>query len=579
MVGEQTGQRVVVPKGPTARRQGTTRERWDDLRLPLPRWVEEIRPEQVRAVEQVVAEFARGCDVVQLDAPTGSGKTLIAELVRREMKVERGLYVCTTKSLQDQVLRDFEYARVLKGRTNYIPTNLLSREVDGYRQGDRGARGFGITCADCDAGPAGVPNDEKSCSYCEFVQDCPYTRARSEAYVAPVGVLNTSYLLAECNGPGRFKGREVVVMDEADLIERELLGYVEMRLPKKVVGELGVEVPKKGSHMTTIRAWLGEDVLPGLVDLRRRAASKGGLEGRREHARLDRLVDDVKRVIEREDGWVREGDEEDDRRGGTGNSLVLKPVTIEDVAGRYLWRHGEKWLLMSGTTVSAEEQADALGIEEAGLKWASVEVPMLFRRENRRVVYAPTALMTRKGQENGAVEKMGQGVVKVLARHPGVNVLVHCHSYALAKEITRAVKVDGRAVITYTDARGRADALDAFKRAAGMGGAVMVASSMDRGIDLPGELCRVQVVCKMPFASLGSRQVSERLRLPGGQTWYLMECVRTLMQMAGRAVRSESDHAITYVLDESFSKVLKDGKRMGMFPSWWLEALEFGRLT
>lgn len=543
---------------------------------PLPDWVERVYPHQTRAVADICDEFERGCDVVQLDCPTGGGKTLIADLVRREMDIAKGggLYVCTTKSLQAQVVRDFAYARVLKGRANYTPTNLTSREQDGYRQGYKGMRGIGVTCADCDASPPGVPADEQTCSYCEFVEDCPYGVARREAMTAEMGVLNTSYLLAECNGPGKFRGRELVVMDEADLIERELLGFVELRLSEKVCQMLGVEVPKKGSHMTTIRAWLEEEVATGLVDLRGRLQDGKTLEQRREFTRVERVLGDVRRVVEREDGWVREGDEEGTR---SGNGLVLKPVTIEDDAGKYLWRHGEKWLLMSGTTVSVEGQAEALGIEEAGLKWGRVDVPMLFPRENRRVVYIPVTSMTRKAQEAGAMTKMLAGVQRVVDGHPEVNILIHTHSYSNAKAVSAGI-VDSRPIITYTTAYDRDSSLEKFRARADVGGAILVASSMDRGVDLPGSLCRVQIVVKMPLASLGSRQVSERLRTPGGQVWYLMETVRSLMQMCGRAVRGMDDEAVTFILDEHFGKVLKDGKRYGMFPQWWLDALELGRL-
>lgn len=545
---------------------------------PLPDWVERVYPHQARAVAEIVSEF-ESCDVVMLDCPTGGGKTLIADLVRREMDLGCGdaLYVCTTKSLQAQVVRDFAYARVLKGRTNYTPTNLGSREQDGYKQGYRGTRGIGVTCADCDAGPVGVPMDEQSCSYCEFVEDCPYGVARRAALTAEVGVLNTSYLLAECNGPGKFRGRELVVCDEADLLEREMLGYVEMRLSKRLIESLSLEVPKKGSHMTTIRAWLHDEVEPGLVEMRRKLAGGKGLDARREHSRVDRQIEDVRRVIAREEGWVREGDEEE--RSGSTDGLVLKPVSVEDVAGKYLWRHGGKWLLMSGTTVSAEGQADALGIEEAGLKWGKVDVPMLFPRENRRIIFAPLATMTRAGQEAGGLAKVLVGLERILARHPGDNVLVHSHTYKLAKEISAFVSgVDSRPVFTYVDARGREDALARFRARAGEGGAVLVASSMDRGIDLPGDDCRVQVIVKCPLLSLGSRQVSERLRTPGGQTWYLMGAIRTIMQMSGRAVRGKDDSCVTYVLDSHFSKLLKDGKRMGMFPEWWLDGLELGKV-
>lgn len=545
---------------------------------PLPPWLE-ARDYQVDAVEQIVKEFEAGARVVQLDAPTGTGKTAIADLVRRQMQVTRGLYVCTTKSLQHQVAHDFSYARVLKGRANYTPNGVSSRQGSGYRQGDGGLDGYAITCRDCDRGPAGVPEDEQTCSYCPAVEDCPYLVARGDAVRAPMGVLNTSYLLAEGNTRGsRFAGRELVVMDEADLIERELLGYVELRIGSQVAKTLGVEVPKKGSHLTTIRGWLGEEVLPA-IKARTLEIRGGGLEARRARSRLAQLQQDVTRVVEREDGWVRDNDEEDGRGGA---ALVLKPVSVEDVGDRYLWRHADRWLLMSGTTVSAEMQADALGIEEADIPWASVEVESQFAAENRRVVYVPAGTMTRKGQEAGGKDKVLRALERVLERHPTGNVLVHTFSYQLAKETIAHLKgkeaLGGREVITYLSARDRDRALGMFKAAARNKGAVLVASSMDRGIDLPGELCRVQVVMKVPMASLGDRQVSERLHSKGGELWYLVETVRTVMQMCGRAVRGRDDWATTYVLDQHFSKTLKDGKRMGLWPAWWLEGLKVGKV-
>ena len=48
--------------------------------MNLPSWVKEIRPLQGSATDQIVDAFNTGSKVVMLDAPTGSGKTLIGDL-------------------------------------------------------------------------------------------------------------------------------------------------------------------------------------------------------------------------------------------------------------------------------------------------------------------------------------------------------------------------------------------------------------------------------------------------------------------------------------------------------------------
>lgn len=88
----------------------------------LPAWAHTIRPAQQEAVDAIVRRFESGATVVLLDAPTGSGKTLVAELVRRKLGM-RAVYVCSDRGLQDQVLRDFAYAQVIKGRRNYPTAN------------------------------------------------------------------------------------------------------------------------------------------------------------------------------------------------------------------------------------------------------------------------------------------------------------------------------------------------------------------------------------------------------------------------------------------------------------------------
>ena len=92
---------------------------WGDMAWgePLPPRFTSVRRHQYDAVQEIIDAYNDGIPMVVVDAPTGSGKTLIGELVRR-VRGDRGLYVCHGKDLQDQFVRDFD-APVLKGRVNY----------------------------------------------------------------------------------------------------------------------------------------------------------------------------------------------------------------------------------------------------------------------------------------------------------------------------------------------------------------------------------------------------------------------------------------------------------------------------
>ena len=93
---------------------------------------------------------------------------------------------------------------------------------------------------------------------------------------------------------------------------------------------------------------------------------------------------------------------------------------------------------------------------------------------------------------------------------------------------------------------------------------------MTEGIDLPGDLSRWQVICKLPYPYLGDPQIARRRELD--PTWYDWRTCLTVVQAYGRSVRSADDFAVTYVLDADFKAFLK--RQRGRLPGWFLEAVQ-----
>lgn len=511
-----------------------------------PHWVEGFRPHQISAVQQIQEHWNNGVKVVMVDAPTGAGKTLIAEMARRLEGVGgaglRSIYTCSTKTLQDQFLADFDYSCVMKGRANY-PTEL-------YPDRFHSAGQYQITAEDCEGDPCGL---------CVSRGTCPYQIAKEQAMVSDVAVLNMAYLLGEGNGrKSKFRGRDLVVVDEADLLERALMGYVEVRIGGYLQRKYGIGRPKKKTVPESWLEWTGE-VGPKLQSALKKETRP------KERGRLERLIGKVVRL--RRD--LMAGQDEDNTdvtrwvyTDYNSDSIVFKPVTVGKLAKDVLWPLGGRWLLMSASLISGEIMAKELGLEDG--EWKVVEVASDFPAENRPVYVTPVGAMTRKGMEDGAVEKAAQAVKNILDMHPGENVLVHTVSYSLAKELQEKVG-EG---LTYTHAGEREAALDQFKKEGG----VVFAPSFDRGVDLPGDLCTVQIIAKVPYPYLGDKQVEARLYSKGGDAWYAVQTVRSLVQMTGRGVRSKEDKAVTYVLDQSFLRLWRERKML--FPSWWREAVD-----
>jgi len=216
---------------------------------PWPEWVRGFRPHQVAAVEEIMDGYARGKKVMVLDAPVGSGKTLIAEMVRRRLAVEGEadgsmLYVAHSRGLQDQFLADFPAAKVLKGKSNYATTHGPAW----------------VNCGDCTA-----TRGKTVCKWCAEVDGCPYRVAKQQAKAARIAVVNTAYMLAEAQTPGALcSKRSFVCVDECDTLEGILSGAVEFGVRERDMAGLG-EL-KKGVHGKTIASWVRDDWIAAARD-------------------------------------------------------------------------------------------------------------------------------------------------------------------------------------------------------------------------------------------------------------------------------------------------------------------------
>jgi len=221
---------------------------------------------------------------------------------------------------------------------------------------------------------------------------------------------------------------------------------------------------------------------------------------------------------------------------------------------------------MSATIISAQQMAEDLGLEDD--EWGVVTIGSSFPIEQRPIFVQPVANMTWKEQDT-EWPKMASMVENIADYHGGERILVHTVSYKLAEYIERRLDGNQHRVFTYQNSKQREQALSDWLESEN---GIMLAPSFERGVDLKDDLCRVIVVAKVPFPSLGDKQVNGRLYTKGGQGWYSMLTVRSIVQMTGRGMRSKDDWCETYILDRQFVKNIMN-KNRNLLPKWWSDAL------
>jgi Rad3-related DNA helicase len=483
-------------------------------------------------------------DVVILDAPTGSGKTLIGETVRL-MRREKALYVCSSIGLQDQFARDFPYARVVKGRRN-------------YRTGEYAKRFPYLSCDDCQ-----WTVDSPQCGWCKSKRECPYEQAKVAALGANLACLNSAYALTEWNGPGRFSGRDLCIVDEADTFEAAVMGNVSVTITARRMAQYGWSAPTRVSVESCWRDWLDEHIPIG-----DKIASDETVE--KEKVRAERLVDKLRTVRRHLGDGMPYAYTGDNRR------VEWKPAHVGDYCKEAMWKHANKWLLMSATVISSSSLLRGLGWDGG---YRTVTIGSSFPAQNRSVYVRGAGNMSRRTKDDD-FDKLAGAIRDLVVAEPG-RIICHTVSYSLAADISgrlgRAVTgTDGgrKAVFTYRMASERATAVSEYIRTPG---SVLVAPSADRGVDLPDDLCRLCIIAKVPYPNLGDRMVRMRAYMGAeGRAWYTATTVRTIVQMAGRGVRHKDDWCKTVILDSQFRDgVWYRGKHL--FPGWFREAMIWER--
>jgi len=347
-----------------------------------------------------------------------------------------------------------------------------------------------------------------------------------------------------------------------------LMSHVEVRVSERRLKAYGLGVPKFVTKEASWREWAEVAYKKVSGNPPRPIGGVDGVGYIRERKRHDILVGKLHGLREglATGGWIFTGDRQ---------SVAFKPVTVDNLGQGKLWNHGDRWLLMSATVISADELLESLGCEK---EWRLVKVGSTFKPENRRVVVWPVASMTYKTKDT-AYPKIVDATKEIVVQHPGVRILIHSCSYELTRAIhgglssVLAELEPTRPVFSYASSFDKEKALSDYLTHPN---AILVAPSLDRGVDLPGDKCRVQVIAKTPFLNLQDKQVSARLYGTGrsGKTWYSVNAIRTIVQMCGRGVRSDGDWCVTYILDRQFvDNIWATSKRL--IPKWWVEGLEW----
>lgn len=546
-----------------------------------------LRSDQRPIVEGVLDAYARGKKAAIVIAPTGSGKSVLAQTITTAFN---SAYILTpTKILQDQYFKDFgglTGQAMLKGKATY---NCAVME----EEGENGVSVQNMWCQN------GTSSARKQTKLCKDANKCHYYNALKAATQSPVTLMNfMGYLVwmmvSERMDEPYFLKRDLHVVDEAhniDSVVRDFLGF-EMkweRLKKMffwVDGSLFKRIPNDNEA----------DVLSFLQDLNRintehlnSLQMRAGATNRdelilmceeseetnkavRSHFSMEQKLSRLFTIIEdvNANGYgvgVLRNDKTEE--GDDGVKIIAKPLYVGGYVKRQV--HGERHsLFLSATLPGAETWANEVGLKSG--EFEVFEMQSTFPAEHRKVFCMPVGRINQRTKDD-LLKPVCDKIHEILSDGPNNKGIIHTPSYdwsyKIRDELAGDMLISKRLLVATRKNFKTADVLALHAKSESP--TVIMSPAMREGVDLKDELSRIQIVVKAPFANLQDPCVRKKTEL--NNKWYHMNALMSFMQQVGRSIRGPEDWAHTYVLDQALVKLLK--RYWNDLPKYFTDAIIF----
>lgn len=488
------------------------------LGLPYPDW----RPGQRLALRTVLS--ARTPHVV-INAPTGSGKSVIAAALSQLQPEKRHVTLTATKALQDQY-QEFPFLVDLKGASNY-PCRAATAEFADW---------FPIThrkSIRCDDGPChlGYPCALKDVG-------CDYFDARRSFVAASAGTTNYAAWLANRRVGSGLGVADRLVCDEAHALPEQLMSACRIDIPHALVDG---RVPKG------YRGWArwAEERLHHLATEDHSTAKREQLDrGLRMMATMDA-------------SWAWDQDDRGYHFEPTIPRLLMP--TLQQVEA------GERSRVVYLSATIMPSMFDLLDVDQANITFHTMR--STFPVENRPIYFAPGARADFRSMKHEWQQERFIDAIDVLCEaREDRRGLIHSVSFARAEHIYHNSSQHGRMILHH---KGESAAHAVMRYLNGPDNAVLVSPSIMTGFDFKYGKAEFQILPKLPFPNTQSNIMRARIRNTPRYWDHLT--MQLFVQACGRIVRAWDDRGETFVTDTNVEWWYRANRDLA--PDWFDDAI------
>lgn len=522
------------------------------------------RSSQIKLINEINWAIGEGYKNIILEAGTGTGKSAIATTLAN--MYEDSYILTMTKQLQEQYLDDFEDILVeIKGRGNY-------------------------KC-----------NYKGNCDFCikaeyklKRCSDCEFQIAFKNAVNSKTVITNYDFLYYAGVANPLLDPRELLILDEAHNLERKMLMLSSAELNREYIStKFGIDIFEPLMYGTKSLNELkrNSDYWVQLCDdlvkeCKKRIKKIEGDANKSVQVTLDEFENNPSKYSNFD--YVEKQNLEQDIKSFSAISLGLyardliidlpnkdtildgnmdisaefKPFSVLDDTQNLL-KLGNICIFLTGTLGSKEKFCEWNNINPDETYYIYEKSPFDVSKRPIYIDFAGRMSGQRRGIPNWKNKRSISKVREILDMHPGVNGVIHTSSNEQAFWLIDNLK---DYPLVFVGGGDRNIVLKEFVES--NDNAILIGASIKDGVDFKGDLCRFQIMFKIPYPQL-NEQVKYRRDLD--PKWFFYQTVMALMQAYGRGIRDMDDWCEMYIIDSSFKQLFEYNR--GFFNEYFIEAI------
>jgi len=236
--------------------------------------------------------------------------------------------------------------------------------------------------------------------------------------------------------------------------------------------------------------------------------------------------------------------------------IVFNCINESYLLGKAFHNHVKNGLFMSATIGDPNAFAKECNIKKNNYRFAIV--PSTFDFTKSPIYYIDTYKLNYNNRDY-VFDNVLKITEKILEKYPNQQGIIQTGNYDFANRIYERINPKFKSrIIKYDNAQMKQDVLYDFKE--GCTDKVLIGPSLLEGLDLKDDICRFQIIFKIPYPSLSDKFTKAKMNFDN--EWYSNKTIISILQGVGRSIRNENDYATTYIIDGCFDRLLYGNRNM-----------------